>query len=199
LGGLSFIVHWRKPSTRAPELFPLAEPGALHGTAAVAFDEIRAPASNVVWARLNVRHGAILILALPPAGDGRRTFQCFDCDRPDPIKTEKNNRLVDGQITAAEAMKRPGRFLRRGPLPLGKSVFSAQHEPGNSLRHRQRLRQGRPKAITPACSTPQLPTMSKRGSGHSSSAPALYSLFAQGGLALEGAQYGPAGIGHGRR
>ena len=32
--------------------------------------------------------GAFLILALPPEGDGQRTFQCFDCDRPDPLKSE---------------------------------------------------------------------------------------------------------------
>ena len=31
--------------------------------------------------------GAFLILALPPGGNGRRTFQCFECDRPDPLKT----------------------------------------------------------------------------------------------------------------
>jgi hypothetical protein len=28
-----------------------------------------------------------LILALPLGGKGKRTFQCFDCDRPDPLKT----------------------------------------------------------------------------------------------------------------
>jgi len=32
--------------------------------------------------------GAFLILALPPGGKGQRTFQCFDCDGPDPLKTE---------------------------------------------------------------------------------------------------------------
>ena len=32
--------------------------------------------------------GADLILALPPGGKGQRAFQCFDCDRPDPLKTE---------------------------------------------------------------------------------------------------------------
>jgi hypothetical protein len=29
-----------------------------------------------------------LILALPLGGKGKRTFQCFDCDRPDPLKTD---------------------------------------------------------------------------------------------------------------
>jgi hypothetical protein len=35
------------------------------------------------------RCGAFLILALPPDGKGPRTFQCFDCDGPDPLKTDK--------------------------------------------------------------------------------------------------------------
>ena len=34
------------------------------------------------------RCGGFLILALPPGGKGQRTFQCFDCDGPDPLKTE---------------------------------------------------------------------------------------------------------------
>jgi hypothetical protein len=32
---------------------------------------------------------AFLILALPPGGKGPRTFQCLDCDRPDPLKTDR--------------------------------------------------------------------------------------------------------------
>jgi len=32
--------------------------------------------------------GAFLILALPPGGKGPRTFQCFECDRPDSLKTD---------------------------------------------------------------------------------------------------------------
>ena len=34
------------------------------------------------------RCGVFLILALPPGGKGQRTFQCFACDGPDPLKTE---------------------------------------------------------------------------------------------------------------
>jgi hypothetical protein len=30
--------------------------------------------------------GAPLVLALPPDGKGKRTFQCFDCDRLDSAK-----------------------------------------------------------------------------------------------------------------
>jgi predicted RNA-binding Zn-ribbon protein involved in translation (DUF1610 family) len=33
--------------------------------------------------------GAYLILALPPDGKGQRTFQCFDCGQPDPLKTDR--------------------------------------------------------------------------------------------------------------
>jgi ribosomal protein S27AE len=33
--------------------------------------------------------GADLFLALPPDGKGQRKPQCFDCDGPDPLKTEQ--------------------------------------------------------------------------------------------------------------
>jgi hypothetical protein len=33
--------------------------------------------------------GNYLTLAPPPEGKGKPTFQCFDCDRPDPMETEK--------------------------------------------------------------------------------------------------------------
>jgi hypothetical protein len=32
--------------------------------------------------------GAFLLLALPPGGKGQRTFQCLDCERPDPLKSD---------------------------------------------------------------------------------------------------------------
>jgi hypothetical protein len=32
--------------------------------------------------------GAFFILALPPGGNGPRTFQCMECDRPDPLKSD---------------------------------------------------------------------------------------------------------------
>jgi hypothetical protein len=35
------------------------------------------------------------MLALPPGGKGQRTFQCFECDRPDPLKTDE----VSGWLT----------------------------------------------------------------------------------------------------
>jgi len=42
--------------------------------------------------------GALLILALPPDGKGPRQFQCFDCDQPDPIKTEKVTGWLKGEL-----------------------------------------------------------------------------------------------------
>jgi hypothetical protein len=42
--------------------------------------------------------GAHLILALPPDGKGPRTFQCFDCDQPDPMKTEKATGWLKGEL-----------------------------------------------------------------------------------------------------
>ncbi len=33
--------------------------------------------------------GAPLVLAFPPHGEGKRTFQCFECDGPDPLKTDR--------------------------------------------------------------------------------------------------------------
>jgi hypothetical protein len=42
--------------------------------------------------------GAYLILALPPGGTGQRTFQCFECDGPDPLKTERATRWVNSEL-----------------------------------------------------------------------------------------------------
>jgi hypothetical protein len=30
-----------------------------------------------------------MILALPPGGEGPRIFKCFECDLPDPLKTDR--------------------------------------------------------------------------------------------------------------
>jgi len=42
--------------------------------------------------------GAILILALPPGGKGQRTFQCLDCDRRDPLKTDQVTGWLKGEL-----------------------------------------------------------------------------------------------------
>jgi hypothetical protein len=42
--------------------------------------------------------GAFLILALPPGGNGPRTFQCLDCDRPDPMKTDSTTGWLKGEL-----------------------------------------------------------------------------------------------------
>ena len=39
-----------------------------------------------------------MILALPPGGKGRRTFQCFDCDRPDPLRSEGTKGWLQGEL-----------------------------------------------------------------------------------------------------
>jgi hypothetical protein len=42
--------------------------------------------------------GAIMILALPPGGKGQRTFQCLDCDRPDPLKSQTATGWLKGEL-----------------------------------------------------------------------------------------------------
>jgi len=42
--------------------------------------------------------GAPLVLALPPDGKGQRTFQCVDCNRPDPLKTDRVMGWLKGEL-----------------------------------------------------------------------------------------------------
>jgi hypothetical protein len=42
--------------------------------------------------------GAYLILALPAGGKGRRTLQCLDCERPDPLKSHDALRWLSGEL-----------------------------------------------------------------------------------------------------
>jgi hypothetical protein len=43
--------------------------------------------------------GACLILVVSPSdGKGPRMFQCFECDRPDPIKTDKVLGWLKGEL-----------------------------------------------------------------------------------------------------
>src|ERR1700687_2653778 len=55
--------------------------------------------------------GAYLTLALPPGGKGKRTFQCFDCDGPDPLKTDKVTRWLKSEL-----QPRGSSSLDRAPL-----------------------------------------------------------------------------------
>jgi tRNA(Ile2) C34 agmatinyltransferase TiaS len=41
--------------------------------------------------------GKSMVLALPPRDKGQRPYQCFQCDRPDPLKTNQ----IDGRIKAS--------------------------------------------------------------------------------------------------
>jgi hypothetical protein len=44
------------------------------------------------------RCGQCLTLELPPDGKGRHTFQCFDCDVPDPLKADKVMGWLKGEL-----------------------------------------------------------------------------------------------------
>jgi hypothetical protein len=46
--------------------------------------------------------GAFLIRALPPGGNGPRTFQCFDCSRPDPLKSPQAMGWLAGELGETE-------------------------------------------------------------------------------------------------
>ncbi|MBV9530796.1 MAG: hypothetical protein JO283_06940 [Bradyrhizobium sp.] len=35
---------------------------------------------------------------LPPGGAGPRTFRCLDCDRPDPLQSERVKRWVESEL-----------------------------------------------------------------------------------------------------
>jgi hypothetical protein len=42
--------------------------------------------------------GEPLVLAPPPEGKGPRTFRCFDCDGPDPLKDERVMGWLIGEL-----------------------------------------------------------------------------------------------------
>jgi len=42
--------------------------------------------------------GAPLMLVLPPGGNGQRTFQCLDCERPDPLKSPQATGWLTGEL-----------------------------------------------------------------------------------------------------
>jgi hypothetical protein len=39
-----------------------------------------------------------MVLALPSNGKGPRTLQCIDCDRPDPLKSEKATAWLKSEL-----------------------------------------------------------------------------------------------------
>jgi len=51
--------------------------------------------------------GAPLVLALPPDGEGKRTLQCFDCDRPDPLKSERMMGWLKGELGSRKQVSKP--------------------------------------------------------------------------------------------
>ena len=42
--------------------------------------------------------GEPLTLAPPPDGKGKRTFQCFECDDPDPLKDDRVIGWLNGEL-----------------------------------------------------------------------------------------------------
>jgi hypothetical protein len=52
------------------------------------------------------RCGARLVLALPPEGKGERTFQCFDCDRLDPLQSDRVIGWLSGELGRSESTER---------------------------------------------------------------------------------------------
>jgi hypothetical protein len=47
--------------------------------------------------------GRELELALPPGGKGQRFEQCFNCDRPDPMKSDRMmNGWLKGELAPRE-------------------------------------------------------------------------------------------------
>jgi hypothetical protein len=46
--------------------------------------------------------GRELELALPLGGKGQRFNQCFNCDRPDPIKSEQTQAWLKGELAPKE-------------------------------------------------------------------------------------------------
>lgn len=46
--------------------------------------------------------GREMDLALPPGGDGKRTWQCFDCERPDPLESPVAQKWLSGELGPRE-------------------------------------------------------------------------------------------------
>ncbi|WP_298256902.1 hypothetical protein [Bradyrhizobium sp.] len=50
--------------------------------------------------KLCPRCGRKMDAALPPGGNGKRTWRCFDCDRPDPLTSETTQAWLKGELAA---------------------------------------------------------------------------------------------------
>jgi ssDNA-binding Zn-finger/Zn-ribbon topoisomerase 1 len=46
--------------------------------------------------------GREMELALPPDGTGQRFYQCFNCDRPDPLKSDHLHGWLKGELGPKE-------------------------------------------------------------------------------------------------
>jgi hypothetical protein len=50
---------------------------------------------------------APMILALQLGGKGPRTLQCLDCDRPDPLKSDKVTGWLNGELGSQTRTSNP--------------------------------------------------------------------------------------------
>src|SRR5437763_2023601 len=74
---------------------------------------------------------AVLILAPPPDGIGQRTFQCFDCDQPDPFKSERVAGWLAGELRSPQTNYYPS--LARYEQEVGMPKFFFRYRTGDQL------------------------------------------------------------------
>ena len=52
--------------------------------------------------RICANCGGEMEFALPPSGDGERSWQCFECDRPDPFRSPVSRGWLAGELAPKE-------------------------------------------------------------------------------------------------
>jgi hypothetical protein len=72
--------------------------------------------------------GALLILALPPGGKGQRTLQCFDCERPDPLKTNSVIGWLEGELGRTRRLPEQERLSWRPLYPKERKPDAAKDQ-----------------------------------------------------------------------
>jgi hypothetical protein len=70
------------------------------------FDDVWEPRQNCSMGQAHrpicPECGAPLVLALPPDGTGKRVFRCVDCDKTDPLKTDKVIAWLNSELRPPE-------------------------------------------------------------------------------------------------
>jgi hypothetical protein len=67
--------------------------------------------------------GAFLLRALPPGGKGRRSLQCLDCDRPDPLKSDDTLSMAFERAVAAEVLSTKVHIMSATGLTVRPNTF----------------------------------------------------------------------------